>query len=417
MIALAKEKLYALSQDSLFRNSFYLMLATAVMAGFGFFFWLINARLFSTAHVGLATTLISVMNLIATLSLIGFDMAFVRFLPASDQRNDKLNTGMILVGGAALLLSTTFVLFVGKISPQLAFIAHPAYGTAFVLFCAMSALNILTDAVFLAAKSTKYTLIINAVFSVIKMTLPFAFISWGAMGIFTAAAAAQSVGFVLSVAVMIWKLDYRPRLAVNIGVIKRVWRYCAGNYIAGALNLLPATVLPVLITNRLGAEQAAYYYMAMMIGNLLYTIPWATTKSLFAESSHNEQTIGTNIKKSIKTISFLLLPAIIALIFWGKYILTFFGKGYSTDGIHLLYLIAITGVMISIYSLFGIIFRVRKNLQALIIINLIYTGSIIGLAYLFLSLGLPGIGYAWLLGNGIAGITGWILFSISKKRS
>lgn len=44
------------------------MLSTAVQAFFGFFFWVINARLFTTEEVGIATTLISVMALIGTFS-------------------------------------------------------------------------------------------------------------------------------------------------------------------------------------------------------------------------------------------------------------------------------------------------------------------------------------------------------------
>ena len=47
------------AQDSLYRNSIYLMLSTAIMAFFGFFFWIINTRLFSPTQIGLATALIS----------------------------------------------------------------------------------------------------------------------------------------------------------------------------------------------------------------------------------------------------------------------------------------------------------------------------------------------------------------------
>ncbi len=42
-----------LANDSLYRNSIYLMLSTGVMAVFGFFFWVINARLYSAEQVGI----------------------------------------------------------------------------------------------------------------------------------------------------------------------------------------------------------------------------------------------------------------------------------------------------------------------------------------------------------------------------
>lgn len=413
-----KKLLSELYDDSLFRNSFYLILATAVMAGFGFFFWLISARMVSPENIGLATALISAMNIIAIFSLIGFDSAIVRFLSHStpQERNDKLNTGIILVGTAALVLGVIFIIFVRNISPSLSFIQQNILTSfAFVVFCVMSAINILTDAVFLAYRQTKFSFIINTIFSFIKMLLPLAFAPWGAFGIFTAAAVGQSVGFVLSIGVMIWKFNYRPEFIINRDVLKEVRAYCTGNYVAGALNLLPVTLLPIVITNRLGAKEAAYFYIVMMIGNLLYVIPQSATKSLFAEGSHDEKTIAANIKKSLKVVALLLFPAIILLLIGGKYILGFFGKSYSTDGIQFLYLIAISGIAVSAYSVFNTIFRVQKKLTRLLVVNLFYAGTIIGLAYLFLPLGLGGVGFAWLLGNAIAGIIGWTLYRFSSS--
>ncbi len=403
--------------DSLFRNSFYLMLATAVMAGFGFFFWLISARLVPAENIGIATALISIMNIIAIFSLIGFDSSIVRFLHHSTQRNDKLNTSIILVGITSIVLGSFFVLFLKNISPHLGFIRENIFmSVAFVAFCAMSSINILTDAVFLAYRQTKFSLIINTIFSSIKMLLPLAFARYGAFGIFSAAAVGQSIGFILSIAVMIWKFDYRPEFVINRDIINQVWRYCTGNYIAGALNLLPVTLLPIIITNHLGSAEAAYFYIVMMIGNLLYVIPQATTKSLFAEGSHDEQSIDINIKKSIKIITSLLLPSSLILIIGGKYILQFFGKNYSESGLYFLYLIILSGIAVTGYSIFNSIFRIRKNLQALIITNLLYSGTIILFSYLLLSFGLLGIGLAWLIGNSLAGSISYIQYRVHLNR-
>jgi len=58
-------------KDSLYRNSIYLMTSTLIMAVLGFVFWMVNARLFTTEQVGLATTIISVMGLITGFSVLG----------------------------------------------------------------------------------------------------------------------------------------------------------------------------------------------------------------------------------------------------------------------------------------------------------------------------------------------------------
>jgi hypothetical protein len=65
----------------------------------------------------------------------------------------------------------------------------------------------------------------------------------------------------------------------------------------GHLLGLPAMVLPILITNLIGVKFSAYFYMAMMIANLLYIIPTATSQSLFAEGSHIETELKMHLKK------------------------------------------------------------------------------------------------------------------------
>ena len=99
-----------LANDSLYRNSIYLMLSTAVMAFLGFFFWIINARLYSTEQVGIATTLISVVTLISSFSLFGFGAGLIRYLPTSKQKNEKINTGFTLVAIASIFISIIYLL-------------------------------------------------------------------------------------------------------------------------------------------------------------------------------------------------------------------------------------------------------------------------------------------------------------------
>jgi O-antigen/teichoic acid export membrane protein len=67
------------SQDKVLRNSFFLMVSTLLMAGLGFVFWVVVARLYSPAEVGLATSLIAASTLIAYVSQLGLNNTLVRF--------------------------------------------------------------------------------------------------------------------------------------------------------------------------------------------------------------------------------------------------------------------------------------------------------------------------------------------------
>ena len=247
------------------------------------------------------------------------------------------------------------------------------------------------------------------------MLLPLAFARYGAFGIFSAAALGQSIGFVLSIVVMIKKFDYKPQFIIDREILKEIWKYSLGNYFAGVFNLLPVTLLPLIITNHLGAKEAAYYYIIMMIGNLLYVIPQATTKSLLAEGVYDESTLGVNLKKSTRVIVLLLVPAIVILVLGGSSILKLFGKSYSDGGVAFLNLIAISGVVVSVYAILTSLFRLAKNVKALLISNIFYAVTIIIMTYVLMPLGLLGIGLAWLSGNIVASITGG--YFIWKKRS
>jgi O-antigen/teichoic acid export membrane protein len=68
------------------------MLNTGVMAVFGFFFWIINACLYSDEQVGIGTTLISIMTLISSFSILGLGTGLIRYLPTSERKNKKINT-------------------------------------------------------------------------------------------------------------------------------------------------------------------------------------------------------------------------------------------------------------------------------------------------------------------------------------
>ena len=99
--------------------------------------------------------------------------------------------------------------------------------------------------------------------------------------------------------------------------------------------------------------------MAMMIANLLYIIPMATSQSLFAEGSYSETELKVYLKKAIKIISIIIIPAIIVTSLFGNYILLAFGKEYSDEGFILLKLLLISGIFILINAIGGAILNIK----------------------------------------------------------
>jgi O-antigen/teichoic acid export membrane protein len=400
-----KEKLNILWQDSLFRNSFYLMLSTGIMGGLGFFFWMIIARIYTTEQIGIATTMISIISLITSFSLLGLDMGLIRYLPKSKRKNDQINTCFLASALATLIILSFFILGLKTFSPKLLFIRENSYyALLFIFFAIISTSNSLIDNVFIALRDTKFILIKNTVFSVLKFVLPFFLISLGTYGIFDSYMAALVIGFAVGLIVLIAKFNYAPRFVIYKNTIEEISRYSFGNYIANFFGSLPVMVLPLMITNMLHPETTAYYYMAMMIVTLLFIIPGATTQSLFAEGSHDENNLKQHIRKAIKIIALILIPAILITVFFGNYILLIFGKNYSKEGLRFLQILAMSGIFVSINSILGTVLRVERKIKELIFINFIGALLILGLSYLLISKGLLGIGIAWVVGQGIVSL-------------
>jgi O-antigen/teichoic acid export membrane protein len=393
------------SRDSLYRNSIYLMLSTAIMAFLGFFFWILCAHLFSPEQVGIATTLISVMTLISTFSILGLGNSLIKYLPTSNRKNEIINTSLTLVGLVSFFLSVVYLIFLNIFSPKLLFIkGNIIFSLLFVLFIVISALNIVIESTFIAHRSSFYVLVKNAVFSIAKLIFPFMLISLGAYGIFMSFGIALVIAFIASFYIIIGTFKYFFKPVIDRGVIRKIAKFSFGNYIAGFFVVLPGMVLPILITNFMGAKFSAYFYMDMMIANLLYIIPIATSQSLFAEGSYGEAELHIHVKKAIKIISWILIPGILATSIFGKYILLAFGKEYSGEGITLLQIFAISGIFMSVNYVGNTLFYIKHNVKLIFLINCIGAAVIIGVSYLLLPRGLSGVGLAWFLGQGVMSI-------------
>lgn len=403
--------------DSLYKNSIYLMLSSAISACLGFISWLIIARLFSAEDVGLATTMISAMGLIASLSMLGFNVGLVRFLPNSKKKNEKTNTAFTIVALTTIIVSSIFLLGLKTFSPELVFIKENLImGIIFILFMIIYSLNSLIESIFIAFRNTKYILLKNSVFSVLKIVFPFLFIALGAFGIFSSYGSALFISVGIMFFVLARKFNYKPKFAFYDNVIKETGKYSFENYIAGFIGSASLFVLPLIITNIINPTTTAYYFMAMQIASLLYVIPTATTDSLFAEGSKNEKSLKTQVKKSLLIMSALLIPAIIIIVFFGNYILLAFGKEYSAQGFNFLKIMALSGIFVGIKFVFNSIFKVKKKILSIIIVEIIGVIIILGgsLMFIKMGLGLMGVGYAWIIGQAIISLI-YGLFSLSKQ--
>ncbi len=72
--------------DPLFANAYFLVGNNLLSAGSGFFFWIFAARFYSPEDVGIGSALISAMGLLCMLSMLGFDIGLIRYIPNENEK-------------------------------------------------------------------------------------------------------------------------------------------------------------------------------------------------------------------------------------------------------------------------------------------------------------------------------------------
>jgi O-antigen/teichoic acid export membrane protein len=410
-------RLWALRKNTLYTNALFLMLSTFTLAATGFLFWIFVTRSYDTAAVGLATTLLSVSGLLSLLGLAGLDTTLVRFLPTSERRNDYINSGYVIVTLLSIALAGVFGALLPLVSPSLSILDSPWAYIGFVMFTATSALVTLTSAVFLAFKQARYIFMVNALLGVLKVLLALVVAPGDAMTIFVIAGAAQVAGLALGITWMKRTFDYRFLPRLHMDMLRVIKKFSVTMYAASILNLLPPTLLPLIIVYLTGPENAAYYYMAFTIASILYTIAYASMQSMFAEGSHNEAAMGAHIKKAARLIAILLLPATILMACLGNILLSIFGQEYAAQAGSLLQLFALSSLPVAVYSALGAVFKVTKNLAGIVGMNAAYTAVILGMSFWLMPVaGIVAVGWAWLAGNITACIIGTLFLIATKKQ-
>lgn len=410
--------LRAWRKSTLVMNALYLMLSTFVVAAAGFGFWVVVTRSYDTAAVGLATTLLSASGLLSLLSLAGFDTTFVRFLPGSNRKNAYINTGVVIVASISLVLAVLVALALPRILPSLSLLANPWAFLSFVFFTVVTSLNTLTNAVFLGFKQARYIFMINVLFSAFKVVAPLLIVRGDALTIFTIAGCAQLIGLVLSFMWMRRRFAYSFSPRLDVKALRLARTFSSSVYASSVLNLLPPTLLPLIIVFYLNPSAAAYYYMAFTIASVLYTIAYAVTQSVFAEGSHDEAALKAHVTKAAQFIAVVLVPCTLGTVVLSGLLLNIFGQDYARAASPLLQLFALSALPVAAYSALGAIFKVSKNLRGVVSMNIGYAVAILGLSLgLVPHFGLIAVGWAWLLGNLTAcGIGFWFLINARNKQ-
>ena len=383
--------------DSLRRSSSFLLISAAVGAIFSFGFWLICAHLTSSRQIGYAVTLTAYVSLISTIATLGLTNAVIRFLPNHKDKDTYFSTVLAITLISSAAIGALLITSIRYLSPKLGFaIANPEIFGLLLFIAVISSVGSIADASLLAQKDTK-NILIKALWShPLRILLPFVFIDLKLVSILVIYAITLFIGTAFEFYIL-YKHHHKRR-SIDLSSLFNTYQFTAGNFAGTIFGVLPATLVPAIVLNRLGPSLAAYFYIAMQFSSFLSLICSSSAQAFLSEAS-NDKDAGAymhHLVKAFKNLYSLLIPAALLMALIGTQILRFYGYDYYSHGAILLILLCISSLFIGINWLGDSLLNVQKRPFAYGAMNAINAIFVVVMVYAFANRGLTAIGFVWL---------------------
>jgi O-antigen/teichoic acid export membrane protein len=397
---------------ALYASSSFMLAAVLNTAIGGIAFWALAARMAPPATVGVASAVVSSINLLTLVSNLGLGAGIIRFGAAQRERAVALaNSVTTLAQLVALLVSAAFIagapLWAGDLAPLR---ADLLLALAFGLFVAANVSLLFQDHAMLAQQNPAFVL-----WRSVAITWPSLGLVYLGLRVWPESAAAIWLAYWLPVVVTLgvtsWLVlprrlpGYRLFGRPDRQLLRTVGGYALANYVANSLRQAPVYLVPVVILGRRSAADAAFFFFPWMFVGFFFTATRAINISLFAEASRNEhQPFGVLARHALSVIALPLLAGGGALWLAGEWALRLFGAQYVD--LPLLRVLIVSTLPFALNEVLLTWMLVRKHLRWLII----FAGGLSILSVEMVSLGagfsLWAAGAGWLAAQSLACVIG-----------
>ncbi len=403
--------------DSMRQNSFYLIISQGINAFISFIFWIICAHLFSVKNIGYATSFISFGLLISTFTNLGLPNTIIRYLPTSTKRGSFFATSLYLIIIMSIIGGVFGVFLIKYLIGSLSFVNTSFYLSLILIFYVIgNTLSTFIDSVLMAYRKGQYILAKAIVTNIPRIILPFFVASMALNGIVTIYVVVFIISIIYSLFIVINKLLKNETFKIKIKEVASHKNFAIGNYFGGIFGILPGSLIPIIILNRLGAESAAFFYIPIQISAFLSIIPNSTGTAMISESSQYKTTILQVhiLKKALHHTYSLLTPVVLMIIIFSWPILRIYGIKYVQYGLWPLVILAVASFFIAINWLGDTWLNMNQNSHAYFIMNVFNAILVVGIVYMLAPYGLASAAWGWLLSQALTALVYLAIFGRNK---
>jgi O-antigen/teichoic acid export membrane protein len=403
------------------RDGLALVLSAGITSVLGLVYWILVARLYDPATVGVNSAVLSTMTLLGTAAQLNMGNALLRFVPVAGRQVRALVVGCYAVAIAvAASAGAVFALGASWWAPEL----YAAFGGSqllafFVVSAPIWTMFVIQDYVLPAIKRATLVPLENLMFSVLKIVLLGGAAVLGmSSGIAVSWVAATGVIVLIVTVYLVRVLPRRieSEPAPTAVSVRDIASFVRSDYLGVVFLLAAVFGLPLLVLARLGPEAAAVYGVVWQIAYAFYLVVNGMGQSLVAHVAAEPHRLDAACRGMITKAMTLLVPAVLGCAVLAHPVLSLFGTMYADEGSLLLALLALSAIPNVITSAAVWAARVRRDGRVLFGLPAAITTAVIaGSWYLMPVMGVLGTGVAWLGAQTVAA-AGVLLVRASRAR-
>jgi O-antigen/teichoic acid export membrane protein len=385
------------------RDGLALVLSSGLTSAVGLLYWVLAARLFDPATVGVNSVALSTMQLLGGVAHLNLTQALLRFGPVAGRQTRRLMLVCYAVASAvAALVGLGYAAGAPVWAPQM--VDAVGYGPLLVFFAVATpawAIFTMQDYLLTALKRATVVPLENLVFALLKIGLLGAAVGLAYVGGIAASWVLATV--LIVVAVNAWLLLRAvPQAATGEPVEpvrpRVIARFVRSDYAGATLWQLAMNGIPALVLARLGAEDAAVYGIVWTIAISLYLIPSGMAQSMIAHTAGDPDRADAARRAMVRRSLMLVVPAAAVLSVGAYPVLWLFGEHYAQRGAWALALAVLSAVPQAVTASTVAQARVQQRMRVLVLVPGTLAVAVLVSAWLLMPvLGITGVALAWLV--------------------
>ncbi len=389
---------------SLLGNSIALLATTYVTCLLGYVFWTMAAHGVSPGAIGLISTVISAMALVAVLAAAGFEPLLTRVLPGADpeERSGLCTTALLL---AAIVSGVAGVCGALLLPDRI----HRAVGTGWLVGllgagAVGTALLLVVNAALLGVRRAELSLLGSVVASLSRLVTVGSLLGLGLIAMGADATAAHTILTVWVASLMVsFGLSIRllaratPGFRLRPGRIwlNRLRRGVAWEHVATLGARSYEYAVPILASMLLPPTQVGYLAMALMINGAFCAVSAAVSNGLLADCGDSPERLAAQARHAVRLIGALLIAPVVMACLLAPKVLALFGADYARHSSTLLVLLVLTTLPEAVINVAVTVLRVLRRVATAAAVT-VTNGAITltGTWLLIPHLGIIGAGWA-----------------------